>query len=1006
MPSPSLRTSPSFSSLRQTPKTCADYFGDLAPPPFSLLPLPIAKPEELFAFDSMPSNPYCMTHCFDDLQGSQDSESIRSSHEGSFRSSTSLDILPNIVMQQRPMASSTTSLPSTVSDFSSIRTPSSPSTMNNRYDDAAHLDASLAGLHSKRTQSISSIPFRSDPLAEVYRQGLPRTTQIDTTRPLRNLTLDHWRKKSCEKAGNVPLFIEPERKLNEEQMCKDGAECLSLHAMQTAAWNLMQMHCEPCQVFDTVRTSIDHASYDPSTTTPTKQNETILQRSRLCKAASSSRSYPHLNHVANESLFARLRRRSRRMAPRCDPLRSEVYSTGLVQLPRGGVDELELASRVVGLSWGCSARELWEKDSSHQWWELHRASQLHIVDHKKMQGQMNNVEGNGAEQKLCHRAETTEDDAEVKSVRHPRLQRWSNFYRAYAQGRLDLSETPSIPKGVPDFECCPKATTLCLGRLDAPTPDWEEARARTYHRLELNNLSEETLGIINDLVESYAARLKVEKMTLHCLEENRVLRLSRNGLREEEQSRRQALCAHVLLNRNRGMIIPNVKKDWRFEETREERENKLTYYAGMPILAANGLPVAVISVWDKERSACVDVQLLRNLAREVGHTFECHHRKTWETKVRHMAVSLRSLRDRLDGGQGAPFCCRDSIMPTNSMNAATTSPDFPLSSLFIPNTPLPSGWTTTHNAVDLESLAGLGMLITLEDVERIRLVLDEMARHLQLDSVYLAAVCLPWGTSSEEEVYLLSHHHLPTGARLSYKFHQALFSPCPSNGETSEARKGYLVRHYQGTFNLYNTDAPRHPPLQPLEENGELTSCKAGLTVSIERMGKLGFVVGGLSKKKSRVIGIEDLRYMEAMKPALINIVNQFRHASRSAQSQSIQNPIKSSKITTPPRRQQRPGQENDDDRVHPQGSRSLFGWWNDVDSAPSSSLYSTTLEGEQDRKQVFPVGSLHQAGLTPRPRHNRAKSIKSALIGARKNGEQISDSCFSSDTGLWLVEL
>ena len=206
-----------------------------------------------------------------------------------------------------------------------------------------------------------------------------------------------------------------------------------------------------------------------------------------------------------------------------------------MQSGQASEEELLQAGRILGLSWGCTARQVWETDCYNHRWTIPPLRLENVAGSSSVQAE--EVEGWTLEHDDGH------------------LMHWASFYDAYSRGQLDLSVTPRVPKGVPLFECCPMATPAGLGGLDAPTPDWELLRARAYCRLELDRLEEQTLKLIAEKVASCLLALHVQQSVLHCLQGDTVLQLTVNGLQAEIERREQSLCAHTILNRNKGMVL-------------------------------------------------------------------------------------------------------------------------------------------------------------------------------------------------------------------------------------------------------------------------------------------------------------------------------------------------------------------------------------------------------------------------------------------------------------------
>lgn len=683
--------------------------------------------------------------------------------------------------------------------------------------------------------------------------------------------------------------------------------------MQVAARTMLQPDCPSVQLFHDVCSPLSPQANECST--EVQQSPAAFHGA---ESIISSRSN-HSRVASIHTLFARFWRGDKLHGTSVGSGRIWTEPSSLAKVVEK--DHLQTAAQILGLSWGCSARQVWDLEGTHQ------KQGLNLEEGVKTKKQD---------------APTEPSNPTPRETKDSLCSTWTNFHVAYAQGRMDLSITPLIPAGVPTYECCPMATPAARGRLVAPVPVWETLRAMAYFRLELKELDEASLKVILDKVSCCVAALNVKSAFLHCLEGHSVLKLTENGLEREERARQESLCAHTILNRNKGMIAKDLQRDWRFDVS--DAEEGLCFYAGMPVVAANGLPVAVLSVLDDQKHIDAQPCILRRTAREIGQLFEDHHRKRWEAKVHLMARSAQAFQQKLhygDDGQGSG-----------------TSRGMPEHRFIQPSSPCPSPlqsnhqtrWTTTKDPVDLQALASIGLLLTLEDVERLRTTLGEMSLQVGMESIYLAAVCLPWASSSDERVCLLTSHNLATNDP-SVKFHQVFLTPSLTQGAIKEDHP-YLVYQHDHRAGMCGAQLEQ---LYPFEGQ----SCKAMLIVQIARRGKLAFVLGALTHNESQVIGIEDLRYVEAMRPFLASAIDNYQQSFRTTQLETGRDPNKQRRRMT--------------------RTKSVA----TVGSNCSSILLPTsaTSMDSANSPEAFVMGSLNKAGLRPRPRSNRARSATFSQI-------------------------
>jgi hypothetical protein len=804
-------------SLNLLPSLTSSSLQDFASPPFSSLPLTPAEPGELFAFGQLPL-------LFPDISwalikprstgGSVSSCSSRGSiSSGSMSASDS---------QRRSISSMASSSLRSISEGSSsqsfkIRTV------------ASHDDLSFATARQMEPTPVKDTEWL-DPQSDV----MASSSLLDRIRPLvRTNTLLSQRTKIYKQEhqatiSTAPIKVVVQREQTTTSQTIDRADpeyCLS-HISQTAAWRMMQSDCRADQLFGDIHSILSHAPFATSCVSPTSPSyrhhevqtftPTRARTSQSLDLKALSNSGEKSPSSAIAFLVKRLRRKGRRESQASVSSRLSRISTGTASM--ASEEDLLQATRTLGLSWGCEARKIWDADHAprHSSFlsqpEIHTRNSIDDVE----------VEGWTLERDESH------------------LQQWSTFYQAYAQGQLDLSATPRIPKGVPDIEYCPNATPAGgPGHLEAPTPDWEVLRARAYCRLELDQLNKETLRTIAEKVECCSTALHVQQSLLHCLQGNTVLRMNSRGLYEEGDTRKMSLCAHTILNRNRGMTVEDIAMDWRFAQPKVA--SQIRYYAGMPIVAANGLPVAILSVWDAQRDFNVEPHFLKRMAREIGQVFEEHYRIRWERKICKMVTSVELLKCRLSQAVNVPWSSETE-------------------------------GTCTYNLDDMEALADVDIFVSIEDVTRLQSTLGEMASLLDLEMMYIAAICLDDHHSAKQNIYMLASHNLKYRCSLSFKFHQRLFFIDHSDIEQDR----FYLRQNDCMSTHVKAKAVELQPVCGLDKDLE-----AMLILPIAERGKIAFVLGAMTQSKTKVIGIEDLRYMEALRPSLSAAIDNFIKAAQ-----------------------------------------------------------------------------------------------------------------------------
>ncbi len=152
---------------------------------------------------------------------------------------------------------------------------------------------------------------------------------------------------------------------------------------------------------------------------------------------------------------------------------------------------------------------------------------------------------------------------------------------------------------------------------DYPVPADEEERLRTLERvLLLDRPADEHLDRITELA---AAILDKPIALISLVDQERQWFLSRQGLDATETPREMAFCAHAIAD-CKPLVVPDASLDPRFNSNPLVLEDpSIRFYAGMPLLAANGQPLGTICVIDRQPGSFSDRQLhlLQLLAAQV-----------------------------------------------------------------------------------------------------------------------------------------------------------------------------------------------------------------------------------------------------------------------------------------------------------------------------------------------------------------------------------------------------
>jgi hypothetical protein len=346
--------------------------------------------------------------------------------------------------------------------------------------------------------------------------------------------------------------------------------------------------------------------------------------------------------------------------------------------------------------------------------------------------------------------------------------------------------------------------------------------------------------------------------------------------------------------------VLDTEGDWRF---RYLTADSIRFYAGMPVLSSSGLPVAVLCFYDVAPWTAFTTEQrnkMRETARWIGNELEAHWRCLWERKVERMACSYRTIQASLEDvswtSRGA------SVSRTPSTPGLSRGPAMPIG----PPSP-PSGahhgalapaLTTMHNPIDLEALAELGTLFTLEDTERLRSACETIAGIVDLDTVYLAAAKLDEPSTAEKpkpEAPILSPVLSPARAAAAngtctLLAQHGLPAVWPRFETTLHARA--FTRSHE-PYVLFQNACGKGVPTRPEDADLTLPRCAtekktkptfaAGAIVPIatdtqlrskthifgEAQGSapatVGYVLVALARNPRRALGVEDLRYLQSV---------------------------------------------------------------------------------------------------------------------------------------------
>ncbi|WP_247237226.1 GAF domain-containing protein [Telluribacter sp. SYSU D00476] len=172
----------------------------------------------------------------------------------------------------------------------------------------------------------------------------------------------------------------------------------------------------------------------------------------------------------------------------------------------------------------------------------------------------------------------------------------------------------------------------------APKPDNESARLNSLRRYQLLDTVSE--GVYDDITQIASEICGTPISLLSLIDESRQWNKSTRGTKLKEFERELSFCAHAILQPEELFIVSNTHEDERFHDNPfTTGEMKIQFYAGMPLVDSDGLPLGVLCVLDSRPRELSEEKLksLKSLAKLVEAHFE----------LRLANIRLQESNDRL-----------------------------------------------------------------------------------------------------------------------------------------------------------------------------------------------------------------------------------------------------------------------------------------------------------------------------------------------------------------------
>lgn len=186
-----------------------------------------------------------------------------------------------------------------------------------------------------------------------------------------------------------------------------------------------------------------------------------------------------------------------------------------------------------------------------------------------------------------------------------------------------------------------------------PLPDNEAERLKALADYNiLDTLPEQAF---DDLTAIAAYICKTPIALISLVDSDRQWFKSKVGLKNSEIPRDWSFCSHAILQPNHILVVPNAIKDDRFNNNPLVKGNpKIRFYAGVPLLTPDGLPIGTLCVLDTIPHHLTYQQLdaLRRLSRQaiaqIELIQEVRNRKQAEIEGRQLLLTdeLTGLHNR------------------------------------------------------------------------------------------------------------------------------------------------------------------------------------------------------------------------------------------------------------------------------------------------------------------------------------------------------------------------
>lgn len=237
-------------------------------------------------------------------------------------------------------------------------------------------------------------------------------------------------------------------------------------------------------------------------------------------------------------------------------------------------------------------------------------------------------------QRLAGKAHRSKSDAAES------FKSWDDYLEAYAAGSFDISEASRQPRV--------EGHRPVDGHLAAPMPDWELSRKLAICRAGVFDLPPSLLRKIDDIAMRIKEALDMDITYVDVLLGDEGYLILGDQVKHYLSCRRDTMCAHTILNSQRGFTVLDRHRDWRFKDN--PLLSHISFYSGSPIRSGTGLPFGALCVMDsrpRRDFSQEDKDMIRNGAQAVSRILEDNFANRFEAKMNLMSQAFEAVKGSL-----------------------------------------------------------------------------------------------------------------------------------------------------------------------------------------------------------------------------------------------------------------------------------------------------------------------------------------------------------------------